>query len=254
MTTRSHLTPGGVSAGALIHTVMRRDVGPSVPLPLSAAIGAHKDDYYQALRPYQTYIGDAGASERSQAACAAIDYVADAVAVACHYGQVVAVVVSGMERSWANLGLRPHSAATAVLDCMSTMPAATATYLAETTGQSPRAIRRAVASLVDLGALTETTDKDSGRRVFELPEMLRVVDERNDLLLDCWDLRTSGTEEVLPELLERYHSGAMTGQQKPTERPGSGDNQPQPRAPQHCGASTTSGGIIGGGWYNNGTG
>lgn len=192
---------------ALIHTVMRRDAGPSVPLPLSAAIGAHREDYYQALRPYQTYIGAADAPERSQAVCAAIDYVADAVVVACHYGQVAAAVVTGMERSWADLGLRPHSAATAVLDCMSTMPAATTSYLAETTQHPPRSIRRAVAALVDRGVLTETVDKDSGRRVFELAEMLRVVDDRKDLLLDCWDLRASGTEEAVGELLERFRSG-----------------------------------------------
>lgn len=209
---------------ALVHTVIRRDVGPGVPLPLSAAIGAHKEDYYQALRPYQTYIGDAGAPERSQAACAAIDYLADAVAVACHYGQVVAAVVTGMERSWDDLGLRPHSAARAVLDCMSTMPAATTTYLSDTTAQSPRAVRRAVADLVDRGALTETIDKDSGRRVFELPEVLQVVDDRNDLLLDCWDLHASGTEEVVPELLGRFRSGTSTGQQKPIEPPGSNDD------------------------------
>lgn len=192
---------------ALIHTVMRRDAGPSVPLPLSAAIGAHREDYYQALRPYQTYIGAADAPERSQAVCAAIDYVADAVVVACHYGQVAAAVVTGMERSWADLGLRPHSAATAVLDCMSTMPAATTSYLAETTQHPPRSIRRAVAALVARGVLTETVDKDSGRRVFELAEMLRVVDDRKDLLLDCWDLRASGTEEAVGELLERFRSG-----------------------------------------------
>ena len=183
---------------ALIHTVMSREMGPSIPIPLSAAIAARKDDYYQALQPYQTYVGDASDPERSRAASAAIDYVADAVAVGCRYARIVAGAVNGMEQSWAELGLRSHSAAAAVLERMSTMPAATTTFLSKATGRSPRATRRAVADLVDRGALTETTDADSGRRVFELSEMLRVVDERENLLLDCWDLHTSDTARARP--------------------------------------------------------
>lgn len=183
---------------ALIHTVMSRDMSPSVPLPLSAAIAARKDDYYQALQPYQTYIGDASDPERSRAASATIDYLADTVAVACRYAQVVAEAIDHMEQSWAELGLRSHSAAAAVLERMSTMPAATTTFLSEATERSPRAIRRAVADLVNRGALTETIDADSGRRVFELAEMLRVVDEREGLLLDCWDLHTSGADGPRP--------------------------------------------------------
>ena len=241
------LNGNGRVGRALIHTVMRRDVGPTIPLPLSAAISAHRDDYYEALQPYQTYIGDADAPERSQAACAVIDYVADAVAVACHYAQVVARVVTDTERSWADLGLRPHSAATAILERMSTMPAATTKYLSESTGQSPRAIRRAVADLVDRGALAETTDEDSGRRVFELAEMLRVVDERQDLLLDCWDLHASGAQEIVPEVpevLERFRSAATTGLQQPPQWPGTDTNQSAQRSrPRPCGASTVSGGT-----------
>ena len=151
-----------------------------------------------ALRPYQTYVGDASAPERSRAASAAIDYVADATAVACRYAQAVAGVIDHMEQSWAGLGLRSHSAAAAILERMSTMQAATTTFLNEATGRSPRSTRRAVADLVDRGALDETTDADSERRFFELPEMLRVVDEREGLLPDCWDLRTSGTRRGAP--------------------------------------------------------
>lgn len=229
---------------ALIHTVMHRDVGPSAALPLSAAIGAHKDDYYESLQPYQTYIGDADTSERSQAACATIGFVADAVAVACHYGQVVAQVVSDMEQSWADLDLRPHSAAAAILARMSTMPATTTAYLGEATGQSPRAIRRAVADLIGRGAVAESTDEDSGHRVFALADMLRVVDERRDLLLDCWDLHTSGAQEIVPEVLERFRSGPTTVQQDPPEWPESDNGQSVQRPlPRSCGAPTTSGGV-----------
>ena len=228
---------------ALIHTVMHRDVGPSVALPLSAAIGARKDDYYESLHPYQTYIGDADASERSQAACATIGFVADAVAVACHYGQVVAQVVGDMEQSWTDLGLRSHSTAAAILVSMSTMPAVTTPYLGEVTGQSSRAIRRAVADLIDRGAVAESTDEDSGHRVFELADMLRVVDERRDLLLDCWDLHASGAREVVPEVLERFR-GVAAGLQEPPSWPGTDTSESARRVtPRACGASTASGGI-----------
>ena len=80
---------------ALMHCVVHRDLTLPVPLPLSSAIDARREDYYAALRPYQTYIGDAGTEERSQAACDTIRYISDAAAVACHYAQAVSQVVAG---------------------------------------------------------------------------------------------------------------------------------------------------------------
>ena len=181
---------------ALIHTVLHRG-GLRVALPTSAAIDARRDDYYAALRPYQTYIGGTDAAERSQAACETIRYISDAAAVACRYARAVALVVADMERSWDDLGLRSHSAAAAILAHMSTMPATGTAHLCEATGHSPRAIRRAVADLVARGAVAETVDDDSGRRVFELPQLLRIVDSRSDLLENCWELHACRSE-VLP--------------------------------------------------------
>ena len=140
------------------------------------------------MRPYQTYLGAADTAERSQAACETIRYVSDAAAVACRYAQAVAQVVADMERSWDDLALRSHSAAAAILAHMSTMPAVGTAHLYEVTGQSPRAVRRALADLAGRGAVAETVDDDTGQRVFELPEMLRVVDQRQDLLADYWEL------------------------------------------------------------------
>ena len=201
---------------ALIHTSLHRDIGLGVALPLSAAIAASRDDYYESLRPYQSYIGDTDTPQRSAALGAAIDFIADAIAVACHYAQAVAAVVADMEQSWADLGLRPDSAAAAILERMATVPAATTGYLAEATGHSPRAIRRAVVDLAARGALAETNDEDTGRRVFELPEMLHIVDERQELLADCWELHASGTQEVVPEALQRFHSTIPPAQQAPS--------------------------------------
>lgn len=189
---------------ALMHCVLHRDLALPIPLPLSAAIDARREEYYAALRPYQTYIGDASTEERSQAACETIRYIADAATVACHYVQVAAQVVAGTERSWADLGLRSDSAAVAILKHMSTMPAAGVGYLHEATGRSPRAVRRALATLCARGALSETVDDTTGRRVFELPQMLQIVDQRHDLLDDCWDIHMSGAPDVASEALSRF--------------------------------------------------
>ena len=189
---------------ALMHCVLHRDLTMTLPLPLSSAIDRRRDDYYSSLRPYQTYIGEAGTEERAQVACEAIRYVVDAASVACHYARATARVVADMERSWTDLRLRRDSAAAAILAHMSTMPAAGVGYLCEATGRSPRAVRRGLATLTDRGALAETTDDATGRRVFEVPQMLRIVDERHDLIDDCWDLHTSGAPHVVAEALARF--------------------------------------------------
>ena len=204
---------------ALMHCVLHRDLTLPIPLPLSSAIDARRDDYYAALRPYQTYIGDAGTEERSQAACETIRYLSDAAAVACHYAQAVSQVVADMQQSWADLGLRRDSAAAAILAHMSTMPAAGVRYLYETTGRSPRAVRRALATLTARGALSESVDDASGRRVFELPRMLQIVDQRYDLLNDCWDLHTTGARHVASEALARFGSDTAPSSRPATERP-----------------------------------
>ena len=189
---------------ALMHCVLHRDLAMRLPLPLSAAIDVREEQYYAALRPYQTYIGAADAPERSHAACEAIRYVSDAATVAAVYAQAVSLVVADMEQSWAELGLRSDSAAATILDHMSTMPAVGIQHLNETTGRSPRAVRRAVADLADSGAIAETVDEDTGQRVFELPQILRIVDQRQDMLKDCWDLHASGDPEVVAEVLARF--------------------------------------------------
>ena len=228
-----------------MHTVMHRDVDMDVPLPLSVAIGARRDDYYAALQPYQTYLGPADADGRSEAASAAIRYVSDAVAVACHYGGMVARVVAEMEQSWDELGLRSHSTGAAILAQMATMPAASSAYLADSTGQSPRAVRRALSHLVDKDVIAEAPAEGSNRKVFELPEILRIVDERHDLLSDCWELHMSGATDVVPEVLERFRGGSGAEGLSSSALGDTTQSPEQSPLVHSCGADTTAGGRCG---------
>ena len=87
---------------ALIHLVLQRNWPGVAPIPLSAAIAEHKQAYYQSLRPYQTYTGDPESPIR--AACAE------------------AAAAAGMLAEWDGLSLRPHSAASAVLEAWRQCP------------------------------------------------------------------------------------------------------------------------------------
>ena len=190
---------------ALLHCVLQRDMPHPVPLPLSAAINERKQDYYTALRPYQTYIGRRDNPDRAAAAAVAASYIADAADVACDYTRAVAEMLTRMQRRWEELRLRRHSAAAAVLDAMATMPAADTGYLETVTERSPRAVRRAVRQLADAGVTAESVDEDTGRAVFELPEMLRIVDGHSRLVAACWDLRSAGLEPAPQQLIARFH-------------------------------------------------
>ncbi|MDE0235723.1 MAG: hypothetical protein OXN95_00685, partial [bacterium] len=101
-------------------------------------------------------------------------------------------VIAGMQTKWDGLALRSHSAAAATLAAMSTMPAASVPYLVDATGRSANSVRRGLRTLVSSGAVEESRDEDTGRRVFEVPEMLRVVDHRQNLLQICWHSRQKG--------------------------------------------------------------
>lgn len=198
---------------ALMHCAIRRRLPGLAPVPVSAAIGARKQDYYDSLRDYQTYVGEPDADARSEAAEPAVAYTADAVMVACDYTEVVAEAVARMHQEWADLRLRSHSAAVAALAEMSTMPAVTVAYLTDRTGRTPRSVRAGMRKLVDSGAVAESVDEDSGRRVFELPAMLRAVDMRSEILDRCWMLRSSGAVPSVPDLVERLRNApeARTG-------------------------------------------
>ena len=189
---------------ALIHCVLRRDWPEMPPLPLSAAIAENKQAYYQSLRPYQMYIGEADNPLRAACAEAAAAYVADAAEVACDYTEVVAEAVTAMHAVWAALSLRPHSAAAAVLEAMTTMPAADLKYLCHTTGRSPNAVRRALRKLAFAGVVSISRDDHTRRRVFEIPTLLKIVDHRQSLLARCWRARQDHSRPSPKELLTQW--------------------------------------------------
>ena len=186
---------------ALLHCVLQRGMPHHLPLPISAAINERKQDYYASLRPYQTYIGPRDGTDRDGAASVAAGYLADAVEVACDYTRAAAQMLASMQQRWADLRLRRHSAAAAVLQAMSTMPAADTSFLETATEHSPRAVRRAVRHLADRGVIAETVDEDSGRAVFELPEILQIVDSRAQLVAACWEMRSVGAEPKAKDLI-----------------------------------------------------
>ena len=189
---------------ALMQCVLQRCWPGSVPVPLSAAVSEQKQRYLRALRPYQTYTGDSDGAVRSVCAEAAVSFIADAAAVACDYTEAVAEIITAMRAKWRDLNLRPHSSAAATLEVMSTMPAATIDYLHHVTGRAPNAVRRGLRKLASSGALAETRDEDTGHRVFELPEMLQVVDHRSKLLRHCWEMHQAGFERSAPDVVDRW--------------------------------------------------
>ena len=207
---------------ALIHCVLQRCWPASVPVPLSAAIAEHKQSYFQALRPYQTYTGDRDSRIRDACGEAAVSFIADAAAVACDYTEAVARVITDMHAKWRDLNLRPHSSAAATLEAMSTMPAASIDYLCEATDRSANSVRRGLRRLVSAGAVTETRDEDTGRRVFEVPDLLEVVDHRQKLLRRCWQAHQAGLGRSPAELVAEWRRDIATDaarQQSPTQRP-----------------------------------
>ena len=207
---------------ALIHCVLQRGRPSSVTVPLSAAIAEHKQAYFASLRPYQTYTGDRDSAVRDACGEAAVAFVADAASVACDYTEAVALIVTDMDAEWRGLGLRPHSAAAAALEAMATVPAATIGYLCDATGRPANSVRRALRGLVSAGAVAETRDDDTGLRVFELPELLQVVDHRQKLLQQCWQTHQAGLRRSPAELVSEWRRSIPTDeapQQHPTRSP-----------------------------------
>ena len=193
---------------ALMHCVLQRGVPGSVPVPLSAAISEQKHRYFESLRPYQIYIGDSDTAVRAATAEVAVSYMADATTIACDYTEAVAGVIADMQRGWDDLGSRPDSAATAILAEMSTMPAVGIKYLEQRTERPARSLRRSLRKLVDSGVIAESSDEDTLQRVFELPQMLQIVDQRRNLLRDCWQMHAAGIDRAVPEMLARFRGAA----------------------------------------------
>ncbi|WP_419932606.1 Fic family protein [Candidatus Poriferisodalis sp.] len=210
---------------ALMHLVMRRDGRLPVAAPLSAAIDARKMSYYDSLRPYQTFTGDSDDAERAAAMYASAEFVADAMSVACTYTTLIADALSNWRRQCDDRRFRADSAASEILQIMQTMPALTQSRIAEEVGRPLRSVTRALRQLVDAELIAEVPDSESGERVFQVPAILYVVDNRRDLLDQCWLLHARESANVI-DLLQEQVTAAIDAQQHAPE---------EPRAQPRCG-------------------
>ncbi len=187
---------------ALMHLVLRREGRLPLAVPLSAAIDARRDEYYRSLRPYSTFIGDPDDEGRAAAMHASTQYIADAVIVACDYAEAAARFINDWEHRCAVARLRNRSAAREIIDAMGEAPVATLLFLSEKTDRPRRSVARGLSHLVDIGLIAESRDIESGARVFEIPEVLSVVDNRSELLEESWGLNLAGAHDIAEQLHE----------------------------------------------------
>lgn len=192
---------------ALTNLVLRRDGHLGVPVPLSAAIDARRQDYYDSLQASRSFIGDRSDDERSASMTASIEFTADAVVVACDYAAAVARCVADWEHRCSQVPSRQWSSADQILRVMRTAPASTLPFLVEHTGLNKRTAERAVGRLTGLGLLAEHRDYETGVRVLEAPELLNVTDNRDALITEAWRLHLDGHANIP----ERLHELAGRG-------------------------------------------
>ena len=73
-------------------------------------------------------------------------------------------------------------------------------------------------SLTDRAVIAETVDEDLGRAVFELPEILQIVDGRKQLVTACWEMRSVGAEPNAKDLITSW-SDTLAQHAGPRELP-----------------------------------
>ncbi|WP_428114629.1 Fic family protein [Candidatus Poriferisodalis sp.] len=185
---------------ALTNLVLRRDGHLQVPVPLSAAIDARRQDYYDSLQESRLFIGDRSDDERSASMTTSIEFTADAVVVACDYATAVAECVADWEDRCNRVPSKQRSSATEILRVMRTAPAATLPFLVERSGLNKRTAARSLSRLTDLGLLAEHHDSETGVRVFEASDLVNVADRRDTLLAEAWRLHLDGHADI-PERL-----------------------------------------------------
>ncbi len=171
---------------ALMHLALRRDAQVRLPIPLAAAVDANRSQYYDTMIPYQNFVGSAEDDERARCFEAALRYTMRAVEVACSYTDYLADRTAAVLSDWEALGLRSDSAASEILSVMTTMPAVGIDYLVEKTGRPPRSVRRGLSRLIHEGCISESIDPESNRRVFEIPKIINLIDQRRPNLLHQW--------------------------------------------------------------------
>lgn len=176
---------------AVTNLVLRRDGHLRIPVPLSAAIDARRDDYYASLQASR-FVGDRSDDESSAAISTAVEFTADALIVACDYAAAVARHVDRWESELSDLPTGARASTDAILEVIRLHPAATLPFLVERSGLNRRTAARVLSRLAGLGVLAENHDDETGARVFEAAGVLGIVDERDRLLDEAWQLHLSG--------------------------------------------------------------
>lgn len=196
---------------ALTSLVLRRDGHLAVAVPLSAAIDARRQDYYDSLQQSRTFIGDRSDDGRSASVVASVEFTADALVVACDYAMAVARCVADWEDRCNQVPSRQRSSAGEILSVMRVAPAATLPFLVERSGLNKRTAARALSRLTDLGLLAEHRDYESGARIFEATDLVNVADSRDTLIAEAWRLHLAGQANIPERLrdLANSHTSAM---------------------------------------------
>ncbi|WP_419945005.1 Fic family protein [Candidatus Poriferisodalis sp.] len=205
---------------ALTNLVLRRAGHLEVPVPLSAAIDARRQEYYDSLQESRAYIGERSDEGRSASMTASVEFTADAVVVACDYATTVAKCVADWENRCSQVPSRQRSSADEILQVMRTAPAATLPFLVERSGLNRRTAERAVSRLTSLGLLAEHRDHESGMRILEAPDLIGVADNRDALIAEAWRLHLDGRADIpdrLHELAGSHLSTPLDGPRRTSE-------------------------------------
>ena len=161
---------------ALIHIVLgRRGLAAGSVLPISLALATRQDEYIAGLTTFR-FVGRRDISD----AIEAVESWLEIFAAACRRAvddarRLVAEYDSLIARYRSTLGqTRPHSTVTELLARLGELPVLTVELAAAHLGRSFEATNNAIARLVDIGALRQST---VGRRnrVFEAIDLLELV-------------------------------------------------------------------------------
>jgi Fic family protein len=161
---------------ALIHIVLgRRGLVAGSVLPISLALATRQDEYIAGLTAYG-FVGDWGSSDADEAVATWLEIFAAACRRAVDDARwLMAEYDELIGRYQSALGpIRRHSTVAQLLARLGELPVLTVELAAEHLGRSFEASNNAIARLVEIGALRQST---AGRRnrVFEAIELLELV-------------------------------------------------------------------------------
>ena len=167
----------GRTGRALIHAVLRRrGVAPVFVPPLSAVLVRSRDVYFRGLASWR-HVGAADDPARDRASEEWLGVFIEAIRSACHEAHDYLRAVSRLEGELrARAGtVRRGSSADVLLGVLAAGPIFTVGSAAEMIGRSTVATGSAVNRLVAAGVLRERTVGKQRYRVFEAPDVIRLI-------------------------------------------------------------------------------